>query len=155
MVLEKIKKSESTLGGITFSILIAIFFFSVFFLWMQQNATESGRTIEGKYNTSYVGLQNELQDLSDSKDSLQSAAKNITEPTSVYGVAFGGLKGLLAVFQLFTGLIDTAWQSYQFMTSPLEGLVPRWIINLVMIGLVLGIIYIIISIFKGDSNIIR
>lgn len=157
MVIKKIniKKSESTLASITFGVLVAIIIFVAFFNFISLSADESGRTIDTKYNTSYTGLNNQIDSLSSTKDDLQSAAQNLTEPGPAYGVAWNGIKGLLSLFQLFIGMINVVDQSFQFLTSPLEGIVPDWILTIVAIGLILFVLYVLISIFKGDSNVIR
>jgi hypothetical protein len=155
MVTKKIKKSESTLAGLTFSILIAIVLFTGFFYWISANAVESGREVDEMYNTSFTGLQTELTNLSTTINQIRDAASDITEPKEGFLTAWNGLKGLLNIFRIPLNLIDIAWQSYQLMVTPLAGIIPRWLIDIVAIGLVAFIIYIIVSIFKGDNNVIR
>ena len=155
MVLKKIKKSESTLAGVTFSILIAIAIFTAMFLWVDLNATESGRTIDAMYNTSYVQLQNQSNQLSNTITELRDTADDLTEPDNTFAIAWNGLKGLLSLFKIPLQIVNIGWQSYLLLVTPLAGIIPMWLINLVAIGLIAFIIYIIVSIFKGDSNVIR
>lgn len=155
MVNEKIKKSESTLAGITFSILIAIAFFTAGFLWISQNSTESGKPVDAMYNTSYTQLQNQTTELSSTITELRNTADDLVEPDNTFAIAWNGLKGLLKLFQIPLQLINIGWQSYQLLITPLAGLIPVWLINLLAIGIIAFIIFIIVSIFKGDSNVIR
>jgi hypothetical protein len=60
---KKIKKSESSLGGIVFSLIIAMLVFSFGFYWIQQNAEESGRTVDTMYNESFTNLAATQTDL--------------------------------------------------------------------------------------------
>ena len=155
MVHEKIKKSETTLAGVTFSIIIAVAFFTGFFLWINSNATESGKQVDAMYNTSYTQLQNEIGKINSTVNNLKSSAQTLTEPEPGFLTAWNGLKGLLGLFQAPLQLINIGWQSYQLMVTPLAGIIPAWLINLIAVGIIAFIVYIIVSIFKGDSNVIR
>ena len=155
MVYEKIKKSETTLAGATFSIIIAIVFFTGFFLWIDSNSKESGKPVDAMYNSSYTQLQNQMGEINSTISNLKSAAQSLSEPEPGFLTAWNGLKGLLSLFQAPLQLVNVGWQSFQLMVAPLAGIIPIWLINIVAIGLMAYIIYIVVSIFKGDSNVIR
>lgn len=156
MVNQKIKKSESTLAGITFSIIIGLGIFFGMFLWIQSNSTESGVSLnDPSYNESYVRLLDKQDALSDTVNDVTSGAKNLTEAGSDFGIAWNGLKGLVSIFKAPLQLIDIGKETFELMTAPLAGIIPQWILNLIVLGLVAFIVYVIVSIFKGDPNVIR
>jgi len=155
MVNQEIKKSETTLAGITFSILIAIVLFTGAFLWINDNAVESGRPIDAMYNTSYTQLQNQSAQLDRTIGDIRTNLDALKEPDNTFAVAWNGLKGLVNIFRVPLNLISIGWQTFQLMIAPLAGIIPMWIINIVALGILAFIIYVIASVFKGDSNVIR
>ena len=156
MVNKKIKKSESTLAGITFGIIIAIGIFTAMFLWMQTNAEESGVVLnDPKYNDSYNRLVQNQDSLNNTIEELKNNANNIVEPDSAFGVAWNGLKGLVNVFKVPLQMLSIGYETLNIMTYPLTDVIPRWLLVILQIGLVAFIIFVIVSIFKGDNNVIR
>lgn len=149
---KKIKKSESSLGGIIFSLFIAIFIFTAGFYWIQSNATESGRQVDAMYNTSFTQLQQQQTNLSNTITELRNTASNITEPDNTFSVAWNGLKGLVTLFSIPLKLINIGDQAMDVMLTPIATLLPNWIITLIKICLVAFIILVIIAIFKGDGG---
>lgn len=149
---KKIKKSESSLGGIIFSLFIAIFVFSAGFYWISSNATESGRQVDAMYNTSFTQLQVQQDNLSSSITELRDSAQALTEPGEGFSVAWNGLKGLVNVFRVPFQLISIGDQAMDVTLTPVATLVPEWVITLIKIALVAFIILVIIAIFKGDSG---
>lgn len=158
MVNQTIKKSESTLAGITFSILIAIGIFTAMFLWVGINSQEAGISLNDPvYNESYTDLVESQNNLSNTITSFRDAARALTEPKEGFGISWNGLQGLLGVFLIPLQLIDIGINILNVMTSPLAPLLGEqsWILPLLQIGIVAFLIFIIVSIFKGDSNVIR
>lgn len=149
---KKIKKSESSLSGIIFSLFIAIFVFTAGFYWIQSNATESGRQVDAMYNTSFTQLQQQQTNLSNTITELRDSAEAITEPDNTFSVAWNGLKGLVTLFSIPLKLINIGDQAMDVMLTPIATLLPNWIITLIKIGLVAFIILVIIAIFKGDGG---
>lgn len=157
MVNEKIKKSESTLGGLVYSIIIAICVFTGMFLWIQTNNTDSQHNLyqDTVYNDSYTRLSSKQTEMGNTVNDITSAARNVTEAGSAFGVALNGLKGLLAVISLPLKFLDTAKESFILITNPITSLIPDWLRIWIGIGIIAFIIFIIVSIMKGDNNIIR
>ena len=149
---KKIKKSESSLAGVIFSIFIAIFIFSAGFYWINSNATESGRQVDTMYNSSFNELQQQQNNLSSTVTELRNNAGNITEPDNTFSIAWNGLKGLVNIMRVTFQLINIGDQAMDVTLTPVATLVPAWIIILIKIGLIAFIILIIIAIFKGDSG---
>ena len=152
---KKIKKSQTSLAGITFAIIIAIVIFTAAFYWIQTNATESGRPVDSMYNESFTNLQNEQNNLSDTITDLRNSASNITEADSIFSVAWNGLKGLVNIFTIPLQLVTIGWQSFEVITSPLAGIIPEWLLVLIRIGIIAIIIFVIIAILKGDNKVIN
>jgi len=152
MVYQKIKKSETSMGSIIFSLLILMGIFFGGFYWISSNAIESGRTIDPVYNTSFVQLQQQETNLSNTITTIRNSATNVTEAGTDFGVALNGLKGLLSVFRAMFQVVDMGWQSTQLVLAPITNLMPIWLLTLIEIGIIAVIILIIIAIFKGDGG---
>ena len=156
MVIKKMnKKAEATLGAITSIIFISLFFIIGFFLWMQANSTESGRYLEPEYNETYNNLLASQNNLSNTMGSLRAGVQNLTEAGEDYGSAWNGLKGLVQVWKIPLNILSIGEQGIQFLVSPLGGLIPPFVVNIIMVVIITFIILVIASIFKGDPNVIR
>jgi len=155
MVHQKIKKSQSSLGLVIFSIIFCMAIFYGGFKWIESNAEESGRPIDAIYNDSFTNLQTEQETLSSTIQGMRNGAANLTEADASFGSAWNGLKGLANIFKLPLNLVSVGWQTVQVTLSPLTSLFPSWAMPLIEIGIVAFIILIIIAIFKGDSKIIN
>jgi len=152
----EIKKSETTLAGVVYSILIVIGFFSVIWLWLEANSQGAAVPIsDGVYNQSYQDLNEQQTELDTIINNFRDSVKALTEPGENFGISWNGLKGLLGVFLVPIVLVDMGVEVLNVIIAPIASFVPTWIITLIKIGVIAFIIFIIASIFKGDSNVIR
>ena len=152
---KKLKKSESTLASVVFSVLIVMGLFFGFYLWIDANGTDADLTMDNNYTSTYTQLQGRQTELSNSVDELKSTAKNVTEADSSFASAWNGLKGLILVAKIPFQFVDTAISTFDLMITPLVGILPAWAKPLIGIGLLAILIFIIWSIMKGDPNVIR
>jgi di/tricarboxylate transporter len=151
-----IKKSETTLAGVVYSLLIVIGFFSVVWLWLEANSQGVAVPItDTVYNESYTDLQGQQTDLDRVINNFRDSVKALTEPGENFGISWNGLKGLLGVFLVPIILVDMGVEVLNVVIAPIASFIPTWILTLLKIGVIAFIIFIIASIFKGDSNVIR
>jgi hypothetical protein len=144
-------RKNATLTSVIFSLIIVFGFFIGMYLYLSYNITESGSFLNSTYNDTYTNLiakQNELNDLT---TDLRSAVGNVTEPSSIYSVAFFGLKAFLDVVKLPLKVVDIAGSTYLSANTLVE--TPSWFKALTIISITIFIILIVIAIIKGEQKI--
>jgi predicted negative regulator of RcsB-dependent stress response len=150
-----IKKSETTLGGIVFSLILAIAIFFGFYLWMQANATEQGLTMPTQSSAAFAKLETSQSEIDTNINDVKDALGAVDEADSTFGAAWNGLKGLLAVAQLPLKFVSVAFNSLSALVSVVIPVLPPWANSLITMGITAFIVFVIWSIFKGDPNVIR
>lgn len=149
-----IKKSEATLFGVVLTILLVVGVFTGLFLYINYNAQQSGQAIDGTYNTTYSRLSDASGEVEDNIDEISTAAKGITEADSTWQVAWNGLRGLGSLLKLPISFVDSGQETLDAITIG-TAIIPSWAVTLIRIGIIGLIVFIVISILKGDNNIIR
>jgi len=153
MVHQKINnKGQSSLTGTVISLLLVIVVFSGFFLWFKMNTDEAGLTIDSKYNDTYAKLSDASVGISDDVYLIKDSASAVVEADSTYQVAWNGLKGLGAVLLLPIRFITSAFAVWQAIIMNLD-MVPPWLKVIIEIGIVAFIVFLILSIAKGDPKL--
>lgn len=151
----RIKKSQSTLFSLIISMLIIIGIFIGLFLWVNFQADKQGVTVDSQYNTTYQGYENATTGMSDTIDEISTRAKAIKEADSTWQVAWNSLIGLGSVLKLPLNFIDTGTSLYEASTTQVSGIVPPWTVLLIRIGIIGLIVLIVVSVLKGDTNLIK
>ena len=155
MAIEKVKKA-STLTGLVVVLLLVMGAFIACYSYLEWNVNDSGRTFDEKYS----GVTGNITDrssgtmyrLEDNVKAIQSSFANITEATSIYAVAWNGLKGLGLTLKLPITFVTTGIATFSIITAPLNDL-PGWVIVLVSIGITASIVLLVLSILKGDPRL--
>lgn len=151
----KIKKSFGTLFGVVVGLLMVMAMFYGMYSFINSNAEESGKILPSQYNDTQTRLQEAEDDADTNIQNIKLGVSNLTEADASFASAWNGLKGLVQVVKLPLNFVDMASRTVDIMTMPLVGVLPTWAKTLIGIGIAGFIIFIIWSIFKGDSNIIR
>ena len=157
MGIEKImiKKSAGTLWGVVISLIILMGMFYGMYNFIDENATEANKTIDSVYQGTYTNLSASEARLDATQRSIKSGVSNLTEAEASFGSAWNGLKGLVAVVLLPLNFIDIASAVTEGMIESSMGILPSWALTLIKLAIGMFILFIVWSIFKGDSNIVR
>lgn len=147
-----IKKSSQSLSGLIFSLIIVIGIFTGMFFYMQSKAEESRVTIDPKYNSTYSNLTNIQTNLDSNVNSIKDNLDKIKEADSVYAVAWNGLKGLGNTLRMPISFVGNSIDMFKVVLSPLD-IVPTWVKTLTTIGLISAVVFLVLSILKGDPRL--
>jgi hypothetical protein len=153
MVIKKIKKSSVTMMSIIITILLFMAGFFVIFSYTKTQTDAAGITIDQRYNETYGNLSKAQVDLKERADAIQSNAENISEASDAYQVAWNGLKGLGNTLRLMLGFTSSASETSEAIFVSLD-IIPSIIKVLITTGLIILLVFVVISIFKGDPNLI-
>ena len=145
-------KKASTLSSMTVTLLLVFAFFTGMYLYWNQNATNVGLTIEGKYVDTYGNLTLAQNDLSTNVEDIKNSLNEIKEADSTFQVAWNGLKGLGNTLRLPISFVSTSLATYTGLEFALD-FVPKWIRTLAFIGIIAIVVFLIASILKGDPRL--
>jgi len=144
-------RKNATLTAVIFSIIIVLAFFTGMYLYLNENAVNSGITIDSKYNDTYSNISSKQEELSNITTDIRDAFSNVTEPKSIYSVAFYGLTGFLDILRLPLKVVDIAGTTFQSLNILIE--IPLWARVLILLSITTLIILILVAIFKGEQKI--
>ena len=144
-------RKNATLTGIVFSIILAFAIFTGSYLWISYNATDSGVVLDSKYSDSYNEILVQQNKLNNTIGDIRDSFEAVTEPTSIYSVAFNGLKGLLSVVKLPIQFVGIAVSTYLNIGTLVE--LPSWVKVLIILSITTIIILVILALIKGEAKI--
>lgn len=145
-------KGASTLTGVVMSLLIVIGFFLMGFSYLDGQVTQSGVTIDAKYNETYTRLETSQGGIEDNVDAIKDNLNDIKEAETTYQVAWNGLKGLGNTLKLPVRFISSTNDVAEAMDSPLD-VVPPKIKTLIMIGITAFVVLLVLSLLKGEQRL--
>jgi hypothetical protein len=120
----EIKKLETKKGvkiiDIFMVLLVGIFAFTGIFLFIQDNAEESGIEVDARYTDAFNNLSEEQEDIDELAKELRDSVQDIKEADNAAQVAWNGMKGILAIFKLPLEIWDTAKTSFEIGLSMLD-----------------------------------
>jgi len=151
MAIKAIKKAN-TLSSLTVSLLLVFAFFTGMYLYWSWNATDAGYNIDGKYNSTFGNLTGARSDLSDNVDDIKENLNDISEADSTFQVAWNGLKGLGNTLLLPISFVSTTLATYTGLEFALD-YIPQWVRTLAFIGVIGLVVFLILSILKGDPRL--
>lgn len=149
------KKSAGTLWGVVIGLILVMAMFYGMYSFIDLNATEANKSIDSVYQGTYTNLSAAELRLETTQNQIQSGVNNITEADASFATAWNGLKGLIAVVKLPLNFIDISAAVTEGMIESSMGILPSWALNLIKLAIAMFILFIVWSIFKGDSNIVR
>ena len=162
MKIQAIKKA-STLTGLVVILVLVMGVFIGCFNYLEWNVNEAGESLDPKYSTPGTNFTNQAVDADGNKvgimykldtnvKDVQAAFANVTEATSIYSVAWNGLKGLGYVLKLPISFVTTGVETFSVLIYPLSEF-PSWVLILVGIGITGFIVLLVLSILKGDPRL--
>jgi len=153
METSKIKlKNNASMIGVVMMMLLVMTVFTAGFLYIQNNATQSGITVDSKYNQSFTQLSSAQDDLSDTVTKLQHNLNNVTEASSVYQVAWNGLKGLGNALILPIEFMSAGLSVWTAMVPGMD-MLPDWLSTIIFIAITAFIVLLVLSILKGEPKL--
>ena len=154
MALEKIKLKNSGssfigLGGII--IISMVLFFGAYF-WVQENVDNSGVELDEKYTDSYDNLKDSQDNLDTEVKSMKGSFSAMSEADNTFQVAWNGLKGLGKALILPIKFVDVSLNTWEAVV-PGMGLLPEWVSSLIFIGIIAFVVFLVLSILKGEPRL--
>lgn len=141
---------NTTLTEITLCIILGLSLFMGMYLWFVWNANESGVSIEPRYSSIYTNLNSTEDSLESSLNEIKDTANDLEEPDSYLAVAFGGLRGLLALLILPFKIFNAAISSFFIITTGIE--IPTWAYVGLYLTIFTIIVLVIVGLIKGESK---
>jgi len=144
-------RKSATLTAIIFSIILVFGIFTGCYLWINWNADDSGVVLDSKYSAAYNETLLQQTELNNTITKIRDSFDKVTEPTSIYSVAFNGLKGLLYVVLLPIQIIDVAVSTYLNIATLVE--LPAWIKILITLSITTIIVLVVFALLKGEQKV--
>jgi len=149
--MKNIIRKNATLTAVIFSLILVLAAFTGMFLYLNSNAIDSGITLDSKYNVTYQNLSIKQEELSNITTDIRNAFGNVTEPKSIYSVAFYGLTGFLDILRVPLKVTDISASMFQSLNVLIK--IPLWATTLIILSITILIVLIIVAIFKGEQKI--
>lgn len=149
----RLKNNASTLMGLVGMMLVAIVMFFAIFSYIGTNASQSGQTVDQKYQDSYDRLATTQSSIDDKVHEIQGSAEGITEASDIWQVAWNGLKFLGSTLSLPLAFVSMALGVWDSMVTGMD-IFPTWITAAILVGITAFVVLLTLSILKGDPKLI-
>ena len=151
MVNKEMNKKGSTITAIVMVLLLAIGLFGGFFLFIGDQFDNYDTDLDEQYNDTYIELLNQQEILGDRVDNVTTAINNAREVESVILAAINGFKGLGQALLLLRDFSSSSFTVFETIIFSNE-IIQQNYKDLMIIGLIAFVIFIIIAILKGESK---
>lgn len=146
-----IKKSAGTMTGLVITLLLTIGMFMIGFLYLKSQTDADNIQIPERYNDTFVRLDNASKSMDKQINEIQSNVGNISEASTIYAVAWNGLKGLGNTLVLMISFINNGvGVAHSFFIS--MDIIPQIIVLLATTGIIAFVVFLVISVLKGDPR---
>ncbi len=152
MAYKTIKKSGGTLLGILITMLIIMGVFFSMYTYIKTQTDASGITIPSKYNDTFNQLSGQKSAIDNRTNKIQNNIGNISEASNTFQVAWNGLKSLGNTLVLTTAYVGSGVQTTDSLLGSMD-VVPPIVIALLRMGIIMLIVFIILSVLKGDPKL--
>ena len=153
MVFKKInKRGTFTLIGLVVSLLIVIGIFLGCYLYLDFNVDSAGLTMDSKYSEMYSNLTASQEDLETNVQAIKGNLENVTQSEETWQQVWNGLKGLGNTLKLPITFVNTALSVWDSLITGTD-IVPGWVIPLVFTGILAAIVFLVLSILKGEPKV--
>jgi len=147
---KQIRKS-ATLTSTIIAVLIIMGVFFGMYAYFSNSLSAGGATLDSKYSDTYNKLNGSAEELNTQTEGVRAAAQNISEAENVVQVAWNGLKGLGKTVKLTFGFADILLDVWDAFATTLD-IVPNWAIALAFTGILVFIVFLIVSVLKGEPK---
>ena len=151
MAIKKINKRGSTMTSIVLSMLIVIGIFSGYYLFFVEQMDNYGATLDDKYNDTYQLLLEEQNDIDAQITNIRTNINEVEEASNDFLAAIAGFKGLGAALLLLPLFVDSSFNVFTAVFFSTD-VIPTPVQNLLIIGLIALIIFVVIAVFKGEGK---
>ena len=147
----KNKRGGNTLTGLVITLILVMGIFSTMFLFLQQKSSESGITLDAKYNDSYTRLKSAQDNLDENVHTIQTNLDDIKEADTAFQVAWNGLKGLGNTLILPISFVSSAIDTVSAIIIPLD-FIPQNIKNLILLAIIAVVLFLVLANLKGEPK---
>lgn len=147
----KLRKSSNTMTSVIVSVLIVMGIFIGSYLFIVNNVESAGLALDSKYNSSYENMTAAQANLEDNIEDIRDNFGNIKEADNTFEVAWNGLKGLGNTLKLPVTFVDTVLTTWTAIIFPTD-IIPGWAKNLIFVGLLSFVVFLVLKILKGEPN---
>lgn len=151
MDIKKMNKKGASMTGIVISMLVVIGIFSGYYIFFAEQMFINEATLDSKYNGTYQILLEEQEDIDDSVKLVRKSVNDAEEASNEFLAAIAGFKGLGAALLLLPKFVDSS-VNVATATFFSTDIIPPQIQNLLIIGIIALVIFVIIAILKGESK---
>lgn len=143
------KIARASMMGFLVIMLLVIGVFIGSFLYVSELATNSGISVDPKYNDTYNQIVETQTDIDNNINEIQTATDAITEAPTGFITALNGFKALGNTLLLFKNFVANGIDlvSIIFLGSDI---LPAWAMITIRIGLVAAILILILALWKGE-----
>jgi len=151
MANKKMNKNGATITMIVMVLLLVIGIFGGFFLFIGDQFGNYDTVLDEQYNDTYNELLNQQELLGDRVNNVTEAINNAREVESGILAAINGFKGLGQALLLLRDFSSSSFTIFETVIFSNE-IIPQNYQDLIIIGLIAFVIFIIIAILKGESK---
>lgn len=148
---QKMNKKGSTLTIIVISMLVSIGMFSGYYILFAEQMDNYDMELDGKYNETYQILLEEQEDIDDKVTEVRESVNEAEEASNEFLAAIAGFKGLGAALLLLLQFVDSSNNINEAVFFSTD-FIPTNVQNLLLIGLIAVVVFVIIAILKGEAK---
>lgn len=155
MDIKKIKiKNSIGLMTVIFSMIIFIIVITLATQWYQSEMDSAGITVDPIYKNFSDSIYLDYNEINDTNTQVSNKIKNITESESGIRATWNSLTGLGTAVSATLGYIKAGTSiAYVTLSALVQiGAVPPIIMGMIIGIIIITIVLVIISIFKGEPN---
>lgn len=151
MDIKKMNKKGSSMTGIVIAMLIVIGIFTGYYIFFVEQMDNNDATLDSKYNETYQLLLEEQEELDSNVKLVRTSVNDANEASNEFLAAIAGFKGLGAALLLLPKFVDSSFNVATALFFSTD-IVPIDFQNLLIVGIVAVITFVLIAILKGESK---
>lgn len=146
------KRGGGTLLGIVVGLIFVIGIFIGMFSFFSGQLEDNSATIDSKYNTTYNQLLEVQEEIEGDQQTILTSIDNIREADEGYLAAWNGFKALGATLLLPISFIGHTIDTANALIISTD-IIPGWIQSLLIVGLIFFVMFVILSLLKGEPSL--
>lgn len=148
----KDKRGVGTLLGIVVGLIFVIGIFIGMFSFFSGQLEDNSADLDSKYNTTYNQLLEVQSNIEEDQQSILNSIDNIREADEGFQAAWNGFKALGATLLLPVSFIGHTIDTTNALIISTD-IIPGWIQALLITGLIFFVMFVILSLLKGEPSL--
>ena len=148
----RIRKSSLTMTSVVITLLIVMGIYFGGYYYINDNVQNVGDTLDVKYSEALENMTASQNDLDANVQAIRDNFNNIAEADNTYLAVVNGMKGLGNTLKLPITFADTTLSTWTSIILPTD-VIPGWAKNLIFIGLLTFIVFLVLKVLKGEPNL--